>query len=142
MYMYFYKIIGGRIDSEVKKSLSTVGHMNNVDCMCRIGANTQKYNKKKLKLYTDACFVFSGQDLLQLLPVVGTLTLLAYITYQAFKPKPAPKNTKCNLRIQKESSKVVNMVDIEDLADKVSYCRCWRSKKVHIVHFETPAFSY
>ncbi|XP_052773847.1 CDGSH iron-sulfur domain-containing protein 2 homolog B-like isoform X2 [Mya arenaria] len=74
----------------------------------------------------------SRQDLLQLLPVVGTLSLLAYVTYQAFKPKPAPKDTKVNLRIQKESSKVVNMVDIEELGDKVSYCRCWRSKKFPI----------
>ncbi|WAQ95719.1 CID2B-like protein [Mya arenaria] len=74
----------------------------------------------------------TGQDLLQLLPVVGTLSLLAYVTYQAFKPKPAPKDTKVNLRIQKESSKVVNMVDIEELGDKVSYCRCWRSKKFPI----------
>ena len=61
---------------------------------------------------------------------MGTLSLLAYVTIQAFKSKPAPKDARVNLRIQKESSKVVNMVDIEELGDKVSYCRCWRSKRV------------
>ena len=58
------------------------------------------------------------------------LSLLSYVTYQAFRSKPAPKDSCVNLKIQKESSKVVNMVEIEELGDKVSYCRCWRSKKV------------
>ncbi|XP_045214368.2 CDGSH iron-sulfur domain-containing protein 2-like [Mercenaria mercenaria] len=74
----------------------------------------------------------SGSEWLQLLPFVGMLSLLSYVTYQAFRSKPAPKDSCVNLKIQKESSKVVNMVDIEELGDKVSYCRCWRSKKFPI----------
>ncbi|ESO93405.1 hypothetical protein LOTGIDRAFT_216266 [Lottia gigantea] len=71
----------------------------------------------------------SGSDWLSLVPFVGTVSLLVYVTLQAFRqksPKPSPL---VNLKVQKESSKVVNMVDIEDLGDKVCYCRCWRSKK-------------
>ncbi|KAL3876347.1 hypothetical protein ACJMK2_034206 [Sinanodonta woodiana] len=71
----------------------------------------------------------TATEWLTLLPFVGTLSLLIYVTVQAFKAKPVPEDTKVNRKIQKESSKVVNMVDIEDLGDKVSYCRCWRSKK-------------
>ncbi|KAL8600628.1 hypothetical protein ACOMHN_030284 [Nucella lapillus] len=71
----------------------------------------------------------SSQEWLSLVPFVGTVSLLVYVTVLAFKPQPKPKDTEVNLKIQKESSKVVNMVDIEDLGDKISYCRCWRSKK-------------
>ncbi|XP_046359402.1 CDGSH iron-sulfur domain-containing protein 2 homolog B-like [Haliotis rufescens] len=71
----------------------------------------------------------TGQDWLSLIPFVGTVSLIVYVTVQAFKPKVEKKNFPVNLKIQKENAKVVNMVDIEDLGDKVSYCRCWRSKK-------------
>ncbi|KAH3861126.1 CDGSH iron-sulfur domain-containing protein 2 homolog B-like [Dreissena polymorpha] len=75
----------------------------------------------------------TGSEWLRLVPVVGTITVLAYVTYQAFrKGKAPPSDLRVNLRIMKEASKVVNMVDIEDLGDKVSYCRCWRSKKFPI----------
>lgn len=74
----------------------------------------------------------SGSDWLSLLPFIGMLSLISYVTYQAFRSKPAPKDSRVNLKIQKECSKVVNMVDIEELGDKVSYCRCWRSKKFPI----------
>ena len=77
-------------------------------------------------------FYISVWDWLSLLPFVGTVSLLSYVTSQAFKPKPPPKKSPVNLKIQKESAKVVNIVDLEDLADKVTYCRCWRSKRVNI----------
>ena len=80
--------------------------------------------------------VITGSEWIQLLPLVGTLSLLAYVTIQAFKSKPPPKDARVNLKIQKESSKVVNMVDIEELGDKVSYCRCWRSKRVSYETYE------
>lgn len=66
---------------------------------------------------------------LQMLPVVSTVTLLIYIAYQRFHSKPSPKDSWINPKVQKEISKVVNMVDIEELADKTAYCRCWRSKR-------------
>ncbi|KAK7491877.1 hypothetical protein BaRGS_00016896 [Batillaria attramentaria] len=71
----------------------------------------------------------SGQDWLALVPFVGTVSLLVYVTVRAFTPPAKPKDVPVNMKIQKESAKVVNMVDIEDLGDKISYCRCWRSKK-------------
>lgn len=65
-----------------------------------------------------------------LVPFVGAVSLIVYMSVQTFKPKPPPQKFPVNLKIQKEAPKVVNMVDIEDLGDKVTYCRCWRSKKV------------
>ena len=35
-----------------------------------------------------------------------------------------------NLTVSKEKDKVVDFVEIEDLGEKTSFCRCWRSKKV------------
>ena len=56
---------------------------------------------------------------------MGGLGLLAYVTYRAYTKKP-----RVNLSVQKEESKVVTVVDIEEMGDKVCYCRCWRSKNV------------
>lgn len=64
------------------------------------------------------------------MPFVGAVSLIVYMSVQTFKPKPPPQKSPVNLKIQKETPKVVNMVDIEDLGEKVTYCRCWRSKKV------------
>lgn len=64
-----------------------------------------------------------------LVPFVGAVSLIVYMSVQTFKPKPPPQKSPVNLKIQKETPKVVNMVDIEDLGEKVTYCRCWRSKK-------------
>ena len=38
--------------------------------------------------------------------------------------------TVVNLEINKENPKLVDTVDVEDIAGKAVYCRCWRSKKV------------
>ena len=36
-----------------------------------------------------------------------------------------------NPNVNKEESKVVDLVEIEDLdKEKICYCRCWRSEKV------------
>ncbi|XP_062567493.1 CDGSH iron-sulfur domain-containing protein 2 homolog A-like [Saccostrea cucullata] len=64
-----------------------------------------------------------------LVPFVGAVSIIVYMSVHSFKPKPPPQKTPVNLKIQKETAKVVNMVDIEDLGEKVTYCRCWRSKK-------------
>lgn len=72
----------------------------------------------------------SGNDWLALVPFVGTVSILVYVTTKAFLPQRKPEDIAINMKIQKESPKVVNVVDIEDLGEKISYCRCWRSKKV------------
>lgn len=72
-------------------------------------------------------FVLAG-DWLKLMPFVGAVGGVSFLIYKQVKPKQI-----CNLSIKKDSSKVVDMCDIEDLtAEKTSYCRCWRSKKVSL----------
>lgn len=39
------------------------------------------------------------------------------------------KGSLVNLTLQKNDSKVVDTVDIEDIGDKKVFCRCWRSEK-------------
>ncbi|KAL2097495.1 hypothetical protein ACEWY4_006702 [Coilia grayii] len=67
---------------------------------------------------------------LRLLPLLGILALLGYLTIRPFLPKKKQKDCIINLKIQKETRPVVNEIDIEDLSStKVCYCRCWRSKR-------------
>uniref|UniRef100_A0A3P9IM48 CDGSH iron-sulfur domain-containing protein 2 n=1 Tax=Oryzias latipes TaxID=8090 RepID=A0A3P9IM48_ORYLA len=81
---------------------------------------------------------------LRLLPLLGILALLGYLTIRPFLPKKKKqKDSLINLKIQKENPKVVNEIDIEDLnCQNVCYCRCWRSKtfpvcdKSHLKHNE------
>uniref|UniRef100_A0A4W5L851 CDGSH iron sulfur domain 2 n=1 Tax=Hucho hucho TaxID=62062 RepID=A0A4W5L851_9TELE len=70
---------------------------------------------------------------LRLLPLLGILALLGYLTIRPFLPKKKKqKDSLINLKIQKENPKVVNEIDIEDLkSTNVCYCRCWRSKTVN-----------
>ncbi|XP_062333383.1 CDGSH iron-sulfur domain-containing protein 2 isoform X2 [Osmerus eperlanus] len=67
---------------------------------------------------------------LRLLPLLGILALLGYLTIRPFLPKKKKqRDSLINLKIQKENPKVVNEIDIEDLkSTNVCYCRCWRSK--------------
>ncbi|XP_014784244.2 CDGSH iron-sulfur domain-containing protein 2 homolog B [Octopus bimaculoides] len=74
------------------------------------------------------------KDWLSLMPFVGTVSLIVYVTSHTFQEKweqyqgrNRDNLCKVNLSIKKCSDKVVDMVDIEDLGDKVVYCRCWRS---------------
>uniref|UniRef100_A0A8C4ZAM4 CDGSH iron sulfur domain 2 n=1 Tax=Gadus morhua TaxID=8049 RepID=A0A8C4ZAM4_GADMO len=69
---------------------------------------------------------------LRLLPLLGILALLGYLTIRPFLPKKKKqRDSLINLKIQKENPKVVNEIDIEDLnSANVCYCRCWRSKTV------------
>lgn len=69
---------------------------------------------------------------LRLLPLLGILALLGYLTIRPFLPKKRKqRDSLINLKIQKENPKVVNEIDIEDLnSTNVCYCRCWRSKTV------------
>ncbi|KAJ8318426.1 hypothetical protein KUTeg_003517 [Tegillarca granosa] len=56
----------------------------------------------------------SGTQWLSLVPFVGTVSLIVYVSVQAFTPKPPEKKPRVNQRIQKESSKVVNMFPLCD----------------------------
>ncbi|XP_056625725.1 CDGSH iron-sulfur domain-containing protein 1 [Triplophysa dalaica] len=55
--------------------------------------------------------------------VVSTYMLTRYFSEQS-DPK-----SRINQTINKDSPKVVHSFDVEDIGNKVIYCRCWRSKK-------------
>lgn len=88
--------------------------------------------------------IFKGRDWISLIPFVGTAVFIGYVTYQAFVPSKLSAHGKApvNLAIDKDKSKVVNIVEIEDLdKEKISYCRCWRSEKVRL-HFSSSVFCF
>lgn len=56
------------------------------------------------------------------------LLLIIVAIVKLFLPKSSAVVNQC---VNKEDPKVVDLVEIEDLdKEKISYCRCWRSKKV------------
>merc|ERR1712121_165745 len=65
------------------------------------------------------------KDLVTYIPLVTSIGLGIYVTWQALRPKIGLVNP----NIEKENPKVVNMMDVEDIGDKIAFCRCWRSKK-------------
>jgi CDGSH iron-sulfur domain-containing protein 2 len=55
------------------------------------------------------------------------------MSYLAFCPAAicpgrvkAPK--RFNQKIRMNEAKVVDMIDVEDIAEKAAFCRCWKSK--------------
>lgn len=46
-----------------------------------------------------------------------------------------------NPSVKKHIPKVVDFIDIEDITEKSSLCRCWRSKNVSIKYTHTSTFS-
>jgi len=74
-----------------------------------------------------------------LTPLALFLAGTTYVSYRAFCPVAGGRGkstqsgeggTKVNLNVKKDSPKVVDSFDIEDIGQKKVYCRCWRSKKV------------
>ena len=64
-----------------------------------------------------------------------TIGIILYSLIRLFHPSvdkgPKGKGHPINPSIKKDCPKVVDVVDVEDLdKEKVSYCRCWKSKKV------------
>ena len=65
-----------------------------------------------------------------LTPFVVTVSLLGYALVRLIVPKRG-KPPHINKEVKKDNPKVVDLVEIEDMEkDKMSYCRCWKSKKV------------
>lgn len=65
---------------------------------------------------------------------VGTalaVTYAAYLTYTTSKRSSASSSGggQVNPGVKKDSPKVVDSFDVEDLGKKAVFCRCWRSKK-------------
>lgn len=58
-----------------------------------------------------------------------------YTAYLAFCPVAregcaSKNNGRCNQKIRKNEPKVVDMIDVEDIAEKAAFCRCWKTKNV------------
>ncbi|ESO02400.1 hypothetical protein HELRODRAFT_66424 [Helobdella robusta] len=75
---------------------------------------------------------------IELLVFAGGVGVVSYSVYHLAASKLSLKccqlhcNRSCamNPSIKKDVAKVVDIVEIEDITkEKVSYCRCWRSKK-------------
>lgn len=64
--------------------------------------------------------------------VVAGLGYTAYLAYcPAARASCAAKNSgRCNNHIRKNEPKVVDMIDVEDIAEKAAFCRCWKTKNV------------
>jgi len=58
----------------------------------------------------------------------GVSGFTGYALYQKCMAKPVGAG-RCNTLVQLSDAKVVHAYDIEDMADKEVYCRCWKSKK-------------
>lgn len=88
-------------------------------------------------MYVVYAIISIVSEWLRLLPLLGILALLGYLTIRPFLPKKKKqRDSLINLKIQKENPKVVNEIDIEDLnSANVCYCRCWRSKTVSLLVF-------
>ncbi|KAH9514473.1 hypothetical protein Btru_025345 [Bulinus truncatus] len=73
----------------------------------------------------------TSDEWIALAPFFLTVTFILYAmvhTICSRRRRRIPK-PKVNFHLQKEDSKVVTQMDIEDLGDKIAFCRCWRSKK-------------
>ncbi|VVD03500.1 CDGSH iron-sulfur domain-containing protein 2 homolog [Leptidea sinapis] len=71
-------------------------------------------------------FRLSFRDWLALLPPTIAIGGISYVGYQTVKKvKEAGRVNSC---IRKDINKVVDFIDIEDITEKASLCRCWKSK--------------
>ncbi|RUS69635.1 hypothetical protein EGW08_022600 [Elysia chlorotica] len=82
-------------------------------------------------------FDFPGKEwVTTYIPLASSIALALYVVWDARRPKVGLVNPD----IQKDQQKVVHSIDVEDIGEKLSICRCWRSKTfplcdgVHKVH--------
>ncbi|CAH0702771.1 unnamed protein product [Spodoptera exigua] len=73
-------------------------------------------------------FRLGVKDWLALIPPVVVVGGISYYSYDTIKKARAGSNGRVNECVRKDLNKVVDFIDIEDITEKVSLCRCWRSK--------------
>ncbi|XP_055034629.1 CDGSH iron-sulfur domain-containing protein 1 isoform X1 [Misgurnus anguillicaudatus] len=73
-------------------------------------------------------FRLSKDRLITIIPVAVAAALSTYLVTRYFSGHSGTKS-RVNQTFNKDSPKVVHSFDIEDIGNKVAYCRCWRSKK-------------
>uniref|UniRef100_A0A1B0GLK5 CDGSH iron-sulfur domain-containing protein 2 homologue n=1 Tax=Lutzomyia longipalpis TaxID=7200 RepID=A0A1B0GLK5_LUTLO len=73
-------------------------------------------------------FRLGFKDWASLVPPTALLAGIGYMSYLAFCPHGRPQPSgKSNQKIRKHEAKVVDTIDIEDIAEKAAFCRCWKS---------------
>ncbi|GAB0092511.1 CDGSH iron-sulfur domain-containing protein 2 homolog [Sergentomyia squamirostris] len=73
-------------------------------------------------------FRLGFKDWLSLVPPTAIVAGLGYTFYLAFCPHGRPQpSAQANHKIRKNEAKVVDNIDIEDIAEKAAFCRCWKS---------------
>ncbi|XP_026321971.1 CDGSH iron-sulfur domain-containing protein 2 homolog [Hyposmocoma kahamanoa] len=72
-------------------------------------------------------FKLGVKDWLALIPPTVVIGGISYYTYQTVK-KATEDTGIVNPSVKKHIPKVVDFIDIEDITEKSSLCRCWRSK--------------
>jgi len=72
-------------------------------------------------------FHLGVKDWLSLIPPTAVLAGIGYMSYKAFCPL-ANKSGLVNRKVNKDNPKVVDIVDVEDITEKVAFCRCWKSQ--------------
>jgi CDGSH-type Zn-finger protein len=65
-----------------------------------------------------------AKDIVKLIPFYATVGGVCYLSFRVIKPR-----SPVNPSIKKESPKVVDGFDIEELGESTAFCRCWRSSK-------------
>lgn len=70
------------------------------------------------------------KDWLSLIPPTAVVAGLGYTAYRAFHPEGRTTTKRVNTTVRTAEGKVVDFVDVEDIAEKASFCRCWKSKNV------------
>ncbi|XP_037945896.1 CDGSH iron-sulfur domain-containing protein 2 homolog [Teleopsis dalmanni] len=74
-------------------------------------------------------FKLSFRDWVTLIPPTAVLAGVGYISYLAFCPaaRKCGESGRCNQKVRKHEAKVVDMIDIENIAEKAAFCRCWKT---------------
>lgn len=78
------------------------------------------------------CFLLV-KDWISLVPPTALTAGVVYVAYLAFCPIAqcpgrARPTKKVNQKIRMNDAKVVDMIDVEDIAEKAAFCRCWNTK--------------
>jgi len=78
-------------------------------------------------------FKLGFKDWMSLVPPTALTAGFVYVTYLAFCPIAqcpgrARVNKRVNNKIRLNEAKVVDMIDVEDIAEKAAFCRCWKTK--------------
>lgn len=81
----------------------------------------------------DCSSLAAGISCGQIVPWVTTAAAVAYGVYVTLElRKERAASGSVNRQIKKDSNKVVDTVDLEEIGQKGVFCRCWKSKKVTI----------